>query len=137
MSYGYVTRPLPMNPKSLGEVLAVFHERAENYARDMMGGKEGPYASAEECFAVLRQMCASSQVRVCVDSCKIIGRRSVVWEQASWTDGGWVEIPRNVAAELIRTGHLKRFQKERECDRVGWLEMGWDGDGADWYGWPA
>lgn len=53
------------------------------------------------------------------------------------TDGGWLEVPRPFVAELIRTQYLKIFTKEREFDRIGWREMGWDGDIANWYGWPS
>jgi hypothetical protein len=133
----YVTVPIDPETTPAAEVLRIFKERAVGYARDIMEGREGPYATREECDSVCRLMVGGSQVRVTADSCKVIGRKSTVSEIASWSDGGWQEVPRHAVAELVRTGNLKRFQRERELDRVGWQEMGWDGDQADWYGWPA
>ncbi len=71
-----------------------------------------------------------------LSSCPKCGKPAK-FERPTWTDRGWREVPRNAVAELVRTRQIKRFEREREFDRIGWLEMGWDGEIADWFGWPA
>lgn len=152
------------------DVRRIMQERTAGYSRDIMQGAEGPYATQQECQAVLSLMCGGSAVRVPNDGgrCHVIDRQRTLdhWypscrhchsglkydpalktcpycgKPASTaipcdTDRGWAEVPRHAVAELIRLGYLKRFQEAREFDRIGWREMGWDGDVAGWYGWPA
>jgi hypothetical protein len=154
---------LQKTPRS---VRAIFERRAAGYSRDLMEGADPPYATEEEYMEVLGAMVSRSRVRVehgggC---CRIIDRRAVLFTPScekcyrvpedrtlvvcqwcgghvntrpEFSDGGWLEVSRHAVAELIRLGYIKRFQEERELDRIGWREMGWDGDVADWYGWPA
>jgi hypothetical protein len=131
----YVNTPIDLEKTPHIDALRIFKERAAGYSRDLMEGAEGPYATVEEYTAILRQMGGRSRVRIANRRAYIVGRRMEgVWHD---TDDGWVEVPLAATAELIRLGYLKRFQAERELDRIGWREMGWDGDVAEWYGWPA
>jgi hypothetical protein len=132
----YVTVPIDRATTPFETISRIFKERAAGYSRDLMEGAEPPYSTEEEYIAVLRQMCGQSAVRVCNGVAHIINRKTTAddWHN---TDGGWAKVPLNAVSEAIRLGYLKRFQQKRELDRVGWEERGWDGDQADWYGWPA
>lgn len=131
----YVNAPIDLEKTPFVDILRIFWERAAGYSRDLMAGAEGPYATEEEYMAILRQMGGRSRVRIANGRAWVVGRRT----ETDWhnTDDGWSEVPLAATAELIRLCYLKRFQEERELDRIGWREMGWDGDVAEWYGWPA
>ena len=102
--------------------------RAERFAAELIPGLPiPPYATDEEVRAALLHINAG---RVRID--KFGARRAFVVGGSKW-----IELPINVAAELIRLQYLRRFFGKGELMRIGWEEMGWDGDRANWYGLPC